>query len=89
MTDFDDVIPATTKGGYLVASASTKGVWWFVEVHPGLLVCHCPGARSLPRSLPGRSIRCRHAKRLLAFTAAQEAEKARPVMAVNPSAFVD
>src|SRR5687768_8398340 len=53
---FDDVIPATERGGYLVRSKSRPGAWWMVDVLPGRLVCHCEAAQA--RTLPDESSRC-------------------------------
>ena len=89
MTEFDDVIPATERGGYLVKSESKPGAWWFVQVLPGRLVCPCPAGERIEAETGsvGRARFCRHAKRLLAYTAALNEAAARPVAPVNFAAF--
>lgn len=91
MSDFDDVIPATERGGYLVASASTEGSWWLVQVVTGRLVCPCPKGRQIEREQGdvGAPRFCRHGRRLLAYTAAQNAAATRPSAPTNVSALVD
>lgn len=96
---FDDVIPATERGGYLVSSVSQPGAWWLVQVFPGRLECPCPRGRqitngqALALSVGGarlaQRVFCRHGKRLLAFTAAQDAANRRPTAPANVAGLVD
>lgn len=88
--DVDDVIPATERGGYLVASESQPGVWWFVTVLPGRLVCPCPRGAQIERERGdvGAPAFCRHGRRVLAFTDAQGIAARRPSAPPHPG-FVD
>ena len=89
LKDFPDVVAATERGGYLVASSSHEGCWWLVQVLPGRLVCPCPAGERIEAETGsvGRARFCRHAKRLLAYTAALNEAAARPVAPVNFAAF--
>ena len=88
---FSDVFPATTLGGYFVASQSQPGVWYLLVVHheqPTIrLACPCPHGRRITEGYATTA--CRHMKRLLAYTQAEEARLKRPAMEVNKSALVD
>lgn len=88
---FPDVIPATDRGGYLVASESQPGAWWLVECVPGRLVCPCKRGAQIERERGdvGAPAFCRHGRRLLAYTAAESAAAKRPSASANVSALVD
>lgn len=89
--EFPDVIPATDRGGYLVASQSTPGAWWFVECVPGRLICACPAGwrNEAERADIGRPKFCRHGRRLLAYIDADRKAHARPTAPPNISALCD
>lgn len=89
---FPDIIEATDRGGYLVASESQPGAWWLVQVLPGRLLCPCQGGQRIEAQVGaiGSPRFCRHGKRLLAYTTAMNQATARPVAAPAPgSVFVD
>lgn len=88
---FSDVIPVTTRGGYMVASASQSGAWWLLQVHhekTGIRVeCPCPAGARISEGFTDNM--CRHMKRLLAYTEAEEARLRRPSAPPAISALVD
>lgn len=88
---FTDVIPATTRGGYLIASASRPGLWWMVQViserPESRIVCPCEHGQRIADGISEKP--CRHMQRLLAFTKAEEARLRRPAAPANVSAMVD
>lgn len=62
-------------GGYMVASASTPGAWWFVYGQE----CSCPATVA----------RCRHLRMVDAFCRALDAAHKPAAVKTNVSAMVD
>lgn len=86
-----EVIPATAAGGYLVASLSRPGAYWFVTIDRGRLTCPCERGQAIAAEdgdLPSRRF-CRHGRILVRWTAEQDRAQARPTAPFNASAFTD
>lgn len=90
--DPDEVIPATDRGGYLVASLSRPGAFWMVRPTLGALECPCEAGTQITaaaKPLGSRGRYCRHAKVLLRWIAAQNQANARPSAPANVAALTD
>lgn len=72
-------------GGYMVASRTTKGAWWWVDLTRLLLTTTQPRACTCPADTP----RCWHVRQVLAYTRLQDALNTRPTPPPNVAGLVD